>query len=169
MKAILLGAVLAAAMPAGAVVSGNPADPAQAILQRDQLRLLGGVQDWGDYLKKLSPELPAQAILQRDQLRLLGGVQDWGDYLKKLSPELQSQYGPELAQIKTDGDGAGSVEQFRPVQLRLEAWKQSLLYQLFPALSGFAAPSDSARLAQAQVEAFRAVEKLKASAFSGDK
>jgi len=138
MKAILLGAVLATAMPAGAVVLGNPADP-------------------------------AQSILQRDQLRLLGGVQDWGDYLKKLSPEIQNQYGPELAQIKTDGDDAGSVEQFRPVQLRLEAWKQSLLYQLFPTLSGFAATSDSARLAQAQVEAFRAVEKLKASAFQSDR
>ncbi|MBI5240073.1 MAG: lytic transglycosylase domain-containing protein [Elusimicrobia bacterium] len=137
MKAVLLGAVLAAAVPAGAVVSGNPADP-------------------------------AQSILQREQQRLAGNVLDWGDYLKKLSADLQSQYGPELARIKTDGGAAGSVEAFRPVQLRLEAWKQALLSQLFPALSGFAVPGESARLAQAQVEAFHAVGKLQQSVLSGD-
>jgi soluble lytic murein transglycosylase-like protein len=138
MKAILLGAVLAAATPAGAIVSGSPAEP-------------------------------AQAILQRDQLRLMGSVQDWGDYLKKLSPDVQAQYGPELARIKTEGDAAQTVEGFRPIQLNLEAWKQALLCQLFPALSGFVTPGDSARLAQSQVEAFRAVDQLKASAFTADK
>jgi hypothetical protein len=138
MKAILLGAVLVAATPAGAVVSGSPTDP-------------------------------AQAILQRDQLRLMGSVYDWGDYLMKLSPDVQARYGPELARIKAEGDSARTVEGFRPVQLSLEAWKQSLLCRLFPALNGFVMPSDSARLAHSQVEAFRAVDQLRQSAFTSDK
>ena len=139
MKILILGAVLAAAVPAQAIVSGTPADL-------------------------------VQAILQRDQLRLMGNVQDWGDYLTNLQPVVQAQYGPELAAIKSAGDAAKTVEEFRPVQLRLEAWKRALTHQLFPFLQGdLIQTSPAALLAQAQVEAFQAVEKLKQSALSSDR
>jgi soluble lytic murein transglycosylase-like protein len=138
MKILLLGVVLAAAVPAGAIVQG-------------------------DHLG------PDQAILQRDQLRLMGDVQDWSDYLAKLAPALRTKYGPELAQIKSAGDAAATVEAFRPVQLRLEAWKHALTYELFPFLpGGLVQPSPAALLAQAQVEAFQAVNKLEQCAISAD-
>jgi len=138
MKALILGLVLAAAAPAGASVQGDPHDS-------------------------------TRVILQRDQPRLLGDVQDWSDYLAKLTPAMQAKYGPELAQIKSAGDAAETVETLRPAQLRLEAWKQALTYELFPFLpGGLVQPSPAVLLAQAQVEAFQAVNKLQQRAISAD-
>ncbi|MCX5797050.1 MAG: lytic transglycosylase domain-containing protein [Elusimicrobia bacterium] len=115
------------------------------------------------------PEDQAQAVLQRDQSRLLGDVRDWTDYVAKLTPQMQAKYGPELAQVKSAGEAAVSVETLRPAQLRLDAWKRALTGELFPFLhGGLVQPSPAALLAQAQVEAFQAVKKLQQSAVSGD-
>jgi soluble lytic murein transglycosylase-like protein len=113
---------------------------------------------------------PTQAIVQRDQAQLLADVKDWGGYLAKLTPEMQSKYGPELAQIDSAAETAATVETLRPAQLRLEAWKQGLTYELFPFLQGrgLVGRGSAAVLAQAQVEAFQAVAKLQQSAVSAE-
>jgi soluble lytic murein transglycosylase-like protein len=112
----------------------------------------------------------AQAILQHDQAQLQADAQGWTDYLSKLAPAMQSKYAPELSQIKSAGAAAATVETLRPVQLRLEAWKQALAYELFPFLQGggLVKPNATAVLAQVQVAAFQAVAKLQQNAVTAD-
>ena len=139
MRTALLALALMAAWPAGAAPAPKPADP-------------------------------EQAVFKRDQLKLLGAVQDWSDYLAKAPPEVQQKYAPELAEVKAAAEAAKTVEELKPLELRLEAWRRALLYELFPAMSkAWGRTPETAALAQAQVEAFAALQKLEGSALSGMK
>jgi hypothetical protein len=109
----------------------------------------------------------AQSILQRDQPKLLEAVQDWSGYLDKLEPDVKQKYAPELAEIKDRAGAARSIEELRPQQLRLDAWRRLLLGQLFPSLQiGSQSAGDATHLAQAQVEAFQALDKLQQTSLS---
>jgi hypothetical protein len=114
-----------------------------------------------------TPKADVQSILQRDQGRLLETVQDWGVYLAKLQPDVKQRFGPDLAEIKDGAGAAQSIEELRPQQLRLDAWRRNLLGQLFPSLPMDAEPAgDATHLAQAQVEAFQALDRLQQSSLS---
>jgi soluble lytic murein transglycosylase-like protein len=111
----------------------------------------------------------APAILQQDRSKLLVRVEEWRDYLAKCQAPVQDKYGPELMQVKAAAEAAQTIEDFRPVELRLDGWKRALLGELFPFLNTLSSqPGASERLAQAQVEAFNVVAKLRANAVSGD-
>ncbi|MCX5796024.1 MAG: hypothetical protein NTY77_11065 [Elusimicrobia bacterium] len=109
----------------------------------------------------------AQAILQRDRLKLSDAAQNWTDYLDKVAPQAKEKYSPELARIKADIGAAKDLEELRPAELRLEAWRKALLSELFPSLGGaLGQTAQSTRLAQAQVEAFQALAKLQQTSLS---
>jgi hypothetical protein len=107
-----------------------------------------------------TPGDEAADILRQDRLRLLGTAQDWDDNLAKIPPTLREKFAPELARIKAGARSAGSVEEFRPLELRLDAWKKALVYELDPRAQTMDAPRDSVRFAHAQVEAFQSVDRL---------
>ena len=112
----------------------------------------------------VAPDPAAQAMVQREQLKLLGAVQDWSDYLAKAQPEVQQKFSPELAEIKAAVEAAKAVEELKPLELRLDAWRRAMLRDLFPMLSmAWGRTTESVALAQAQVEAFQALQKLQGS------
>jgi len=116
---------------------------------------------------KVSASTQGKAIVVRDQLLVLGDVQDWQDFLAKADPSTKEQFASELDAIKELAAGSRSVEELRPVELRLEAWKNGLKEELFPFLSdSWTEPDESVRLAQAQVQAFAELEKLQRRAIT---
>jgi soluble lytic murein transglycosylase-like protein len=135
MKFILLGLILAAAPPAGAVA---PADQAQAVLQRDQLRLQDEVKDWSGYVAKLLPQTQAK----------------YGPELARIKSAADAAAAVEdlrLAQLRLEAWKQALTGELFPY-LR----------------GGFIQPSPSGLLARAQVEAFQAAAKLQASAVSAE-
>ncbi len=116
-----------------------------------------------------APQAPASLaqaagkILHRDNLLLLGAIEDWRAFLEKAPEAKRGRHLPELLKIKASAEQAKTVEGFRPVEVRFEGWKKTVVSDLYPAAVAYMPQHGSVDFSEAQVLAFQAMEQAKKS------
>lgn len=106
------------------------------------------------------------ALVHKDVMILQGAISDWTEFLKEVPAAAREKHTPELLSIKEATGQAKTMEAFRPLEVRFDAWKKQVMSQLFGVKAK--APDAFLLFSQAQVEAFTILDQAKKTALKKD-